>query len=138
MFFFSFLFYLLIYNITNKASFFISFASSHGGGANATVSVVAQCQRDSRRSPCETCVTMALKDARLVCGFSDGAFVFRDACTVGYSKDKEDMKIFPDNLTTHITMWRFDNSDVTIQGKAFEEAVGELGRAVAQRVLTSP
>ena len=79
MFFFSFLFYLLIYNITNKASFFISFASSHGGGANATVSVVAQCQRDSRRSPCETCVTMARKDARLVCGFSHGAFVFRGA-----------------------------------------------------------
>jgi hypothetical protein len=80
----------------------------------------------------------ALKDACLACGLSDDAFVFSDGCTVGYSNNKEDMTLFPDNPTTETTMARFDKLDVTIQGRAFGEGLSELGRVVTHRVVTSP
>jgi hypothetical protein len=114
---------------------FSSLNSSHG---EATVYAVAQCQRDSPRSACHTCVMTALKDARLVCGLSDGAVVFIDGCTVGYSSYKEDLTLFPDDPTTETTMMRFDKTDVTIQGRAFEDGLSELGRAVTHRAVTSP
>jgi hypothetical protein len=64
-----------------------------------------------------------LKDACLVCGLSAGVFVFSDGCTIGYSNNKEDMTLFPNNPTTETTMTRFDKPDVMIQGRSFGEGL---------------
>ena len=48
------------------------------------------------------------------------------------------MKILLENPTTHNIVRRSDKTDVTVLGQAFEEAVGELGRAVTKRAVTSP
>ena len=48
------------------------------------------------------------------------------------------MKILLENPTTHNIVRRSDKTDITVLGQAFEEVVGEFGRAMAQRAVISP
>jgi len=97
-------------------------AASRGEG---TVYAVAQCQLKSPRSACERCVRRGLQDARRVCRFSVGTFVFHNVCTVAYYKER--LNLFPDKSSLHQTLTIFERFDITVHGRAIQEAVGELG-----------
>ena len=108
-------------------------ARSHG--KTTMMYVIAQCQRDSRRSACARCIKEAFEDTRRLCGFRVGAFIFRDQCSVSYYNQK--ISWFPSTAPYHMVKSRWDRSDVSIRGKMFEDAIHELAQATVDKTITS-
>jgi hypothetical protein len=85
---------------------------------------------------CERCVAAAFRDARVFCQSREGAFIFRDKCTVGYYTKKIDM--YPNDPSIGVVARSLESPELVIHDSTFEGAAKKLREAVVHGTGTSP
>ncbi|CAN6326070.1 unnamed protein product [Urochloa humidicola] len=104
-------------------------------GEEEVVYVIAQCQRDTSSSRCKTCIIRSFQDAQEVCQYQEGAFIFRDYCTLGFYK--KPLVLSPEDASIDALVNNIDEFPVEIHSSSFDSAVVELANNVARSASTS-
>ncbi|CAN6339931.1 unnamed protein product [Urochloa humidicola] len=104
-------------------------------GEEEAVYAIAQCQRDTSSSRCETCIIRSFQDAQEVCQHQEGAFVFRDYCTLGFYK--KPLVLSPEDASVDALVNNIDEFPVQIHSASYDSVVIELANSVARNASTS-
>ncbi|CAL5097918.1 unnamed protein product [Urochloa decumbens] len=100
------------------------------------VHAIAQCRGDISSPRCKQCIIRSFEDAQEVCWHQEGAFIFRDECSLGdYTKE---LVLSREDTSVDVIVTKVDEFPVIIHSASFDSAVVELANSVARSTTASP